>query len=161
MKTPISVNVPLRAVPKGNKQKVARRGAHGRMIKGDLTGVLKKTEEEFRDAVLAQLTDEELDSLPWTCPMKAIVTFVYPIADGWPQWKKDAALLEEEEGRFHYESTPDLENIEKWVFDAIEKAVYDNDRRIWKKVSEKRYGKQERILLTLIPVAQARSPRAR
>lgn len=156
---PIRFDIAWTAVPKANRQRVARRGAKKHMIVRDFDGSLKKSEEEFADRVQKRLDNATLAKLPWKVPVKAVVTFCFRVPENWPAWKRRLALLEGEEGRWHHESTPDLDGVEKWLWDALEKVLYDNDRRIWKQTTEKRYWTEDRIRVTLYPCPQPRKKR--
>ena len=157
MNNSITFDLPFRAIPKANKHKIAQRGG-GRFAKrtvvNDLTGVVAKSEESFAWQALACLELEERDDLPWSDPIEATVVFVYTPTPAkpqgsWPRWQWLAALA----GFFRYTKTPDLENVAKFVFDALEKVFYTDDKLIWRQTLEKRYGPEERVIVTL-----ARSP---
>ena len=156
---PVHFDVAWKAISKGNKQKVAKRGANSFMIKRDFDGSLKKSEEEFAERALNRIGEAAQELLPWKCPIKAVVTFCYEVPAGWDDWKKEAALLEGDEGRWFYDQNPDLDNIEKYLFDALEKAFYTNDRLVFRKVSEKRYWTEDRIRVSLYPFTQPTKPK--
>lgn len=156
--TPITISLLYRALPKANMHKIAKRGRSRRVV-GDLTGVLAKSEESFGLLALSLTPMAQRDDLPWSCPIEAHVTFVYTCAEGWPQWKKDAALLEGDEGRWLYDKTPDVENVAKFVYDALEGLFYTNDKLIFRQVMEKRFGPEERVIVTLIPHEQPSKPK--
>ncbi len=157
---PVSFDLLTTLIPKANKHKVAQRGGGKnarRMVVGDLTGVLKQSEASFADRAMAQIQPELRGQLPWSCPLEAHVTICYPLPKSTPQWKRDAALAEGPDGRFHMIKTPDLENVLKFVWDALEHHLYTNDKLIWRQVLEKRYGPddQEHVFISLIPREQA------
>ena len=85
------------------------------------------------------------------CPLRADVWFVRlkhksaRKADLWPATK------------------PDLDNLEKAVFDAVEKVLYTNDSRIVTKHTHKVFGDRPRVVVrlapaTLVDVADAQPP---
>jgi Holliday junction resolvase RusA-like endonuclease len=149
---PIAFSVPFRAPPKANLHKVARRAGGKRVVVNDLTGVLAKQEESFAIRALEQLDDRQLDTLPWSGPILAGVTFVYTVTPSWPQWQKDAALR----GTFRMIKTPDLENVVKFLWDSLEGEVFTNDKDIYSYDHFlKRYGPEELIEVTLERIPQA------
>lgn len=149
---PITFSVPYRAPPKANLHKVAKHGKRMSVV-NDLTGVLAKQEESFAMRALEQLDDHELESLPWPPgPILASVTFVYAPTASWPQWKQEAALA----GVFRMVKPPDLDNVTKFLLDALEGEVFVNDKYVFcYERLEKRYGPDERIEVTLERVPQA------
>jgi Holliday junction resolvase RusA-like endonuclease len=160
----IEIDLPFRAIPKANKHKVARRGGGRnakRSIVNDLTGALAKSEESFLTQAMDLIDDDVRETLPWKppCAIEARITFVYVPTASWDQWKIDAA----KRGSFRMVMTPDLENVVKFVLDAAEcnkkKAdglgFYTDDKLIFRQVVEKRYGLEERVILTLIKHPQA------
>lgn len=147
---PVTFDVLGCATPKANKHKVARRGRK-RSIVNDLTGVLAKSEESFAERALEAIDLEARAALPWDCPLEAHVVFVYKPTPSWGKWMFEAALR----GVFRYVKTPDLENVAKFVFDALEGVFYANDKLIWRQTLEKRYGEEERVIVTLTPTVQA------
>ena len=155
---PISFDVAWRAVAKGNKQKVARHGAR-RSIVRDFDGSLRRDEEEFCERALGRIEEAVAQTFPWSCPIRVVVTFLFSnMPKNWPAWKRETALIEGEEGRWHYDQKPDLENVEKWLFDSLEKAFYKDDKAIWKKDVEKRYWTEDRVRVTLYPTPQPSNP---
>lgn len=157
---PVCFELVTQLIPKANKHKVARRGGGfnaKRMVVNDLTGVLAKSEEDLAERALNQVPPGLRGQLPWSCPIEAHVTICYPLPKSCPRWKREAALAEDPDGRFHMQKTPDLENVLKFVWDALEGVIYDNDKRIWRQVLEKRYGpdEEERVFVALVPRLQA------
>jgi len=154
---PITFSFPFRALPKANMHKVAMRGRGRfarRTIVNDLTGVLAKSEESFAIQALARTDLRDRDLLPWTCPIDAEATFVYAVPDSWPPWKKEAALA----GRWLHVESPDLDNTEKFLWDALEGTFYVNDKQIQNKQVAKAYGCEDRISVALTPRQQAVAP---
>lgn len=152
----ISVSLPYRAIPKANKHKVAQSGG-GRFAKRrvmtDLTGVMQKSEESFATRALAALDPHEREGLPWDGPISAAVEFVYPVTPSWPAWKREAAI----DGAFAYTKTPDLENVAKFVWDALEGVFFTNDKLIFRQCLVKQYGEEARVNMTLGLYEQATS----
>jgi Holliday junction resolvase RusA-like endonuclease len=148
----ITIDLPYRALPKANMHKIAKRaGSRRRRVVNDLTGALAQAEESFVTQALA--VTEDRDDLPWNkdCAIEAKVTFVYVPTASWSQWMIKAA----HRGSFRYVKTPDLENVAKFVFDALEGVYYADDKLIFRQTLEKRYGPEERVIVTLIKHPQA------
>jgi Holliday junction resolvase RusA-like endonuclease len=156
---PVVIDIPYTAVPKANKHKVAKRGfgKHAkRRVVNDLTGDLAKREESFLMQALAAVHPDDREGIPWTCPVEAHVVFVYRPTPSWAKWQWAAALARV----FRYVKTPDLENVAKFVFDALEAkkgkpGFYMDDKLIWRQTLEKRYGEENRVIVTLTPYVQA------
>lgn len=149
---PVTFSLLYRAIPKANKHKIARRGFGRnarRQVVNDLTGCVAAREKSFATRALACMEMDERAMLPFDCPLEAHVVFVYtPPAK--PKWKREAALS----GLFLYTKTPDLDNVAKFVFDALEHVFYTDDKLIYKETLEKRYGPEERVIVTLRPRLQ-------
>lgn len=77
------------------------------------------------------------------CPLRADVWFV--------RLKPKSARRTD-----HWPATkPDLDNLEKAVFDAIEKVLYTNDSRIVTKRTHKVFGDKPRVVVRLAPATMA------
>jgi Holliday junction resolvase RusA-like endonuclease len=124
------------------------------MVVNDLTGAVAKSEESFAIQALERLALEERDLMPWTCPIDAEVTFTYAIPDGWPAWKKAAAL----DGTWLHEAAPDLDNVMKLVGDAMGGVLFADDKQIRQVLLVKDYGPEDRVTVTLTPRVQAVVP---
>ncbi len=49
----------------------------------------------------------------------------------------------------HHIKTPDIDNLIKFVLDALNGYYYDDDKQIWKIEAEKRYGEKARTEITI------------
>lgn len=85
--------------------------------------------------------------IPFSGPLEAHVTYVFPPLKGMS--KKDKEYLEQ--GGFILKDTkPDVtDNLNKGLFDAMEKLLYENDSRIALFHSRKVYGKEPKIILKI------------
>ncbi len=158
--SPVHFDIPWRAIAKGNKQKVAKRGANSWMIKRDFDGSLAQSEKEFAALALARVPDHVIEELPWTCPFKAEAIFFFKFPKRTPKWKREAGTRDpsydpSDGSVLYYDQAPDLENVEKWLWDSLEGVFYENDKRLVKKVVSKRWGEEDRIRVTLTPLIQS------
>lgn len=100
---------------------------------------------------LAARVYEHRPSAPWDNPVRLDVVFVMPIPDGWPLWKKKAAL----EGRFHHVSRPDRGNLLKLLEDALKGPFYTDDSAVVTGDVGKAYGEVPGYRIVLTELAQA------
>lgn len=156
---PITISLLYRALPKANLHKIAKYGSGStarRRVVNDLTGCVAQSERSFALQALATVCPNDRAEIPWSCPIEAKVTFVYKPSQSWPKWKRSAAL----HGSLLFVKTPDLENVAKFVFDALEAkkgrpGFYTDDKLIFRQILEKKYGPEERVIVTLTPYPQA------
>lgn len=85
----------------------------------------------------------------WTEPIEVQVTFFFP----WTKSITKKRKLSWSESGLDYKSTkPDLDNLEKMLFDALEGVIYQNDSQIVSKFSEKRLSDTPRIQIVLTKI---------
>lgn len=88
---------------------------------------------------------------PFNGPIGAKVTFVFPPLKSFSK-KKIKAL---EEGETIYKDTkPDLDNLKKMLWDALQGVVMVDDSRVCKVESKKIYGMVPRTEIELLDLAQ-------
>lgn len=68
--------------------------------------------------------------------VKTEIMVCLPVPTSWPAWKREAALY----GIICPTSTPDLDNLLKSTFDALNNIVWVDDAQIIKTNAEKIYG---------------------
>lgn len=147
----------FRAIPKANKHKIAQRGGGRfarRMVVNDLTGAVAKNEESLVTQALIRVDLKDRDFMPWSCPIDAEVDFVYAVPESWDPWKREAAL----KGEWLHVESPDMDNSEKLLWDALEGVFYVNDKQVREKRVRKTYGPADRLIVTLTPRVQAAPP---
>lgn len=74
-------------------------------------------------------------------PISVRMTFYYRIPDAWPKWKKKAAL----EGKIRPIVKPDIDNVVKGCFDALNGIAWKDDNRVVEESSSKWYSDHPRI----------------
>ena len=147
MSDPITINFTLyrQPVPKqGDRSRhVAREGT-----KGFIQHYQPAKIRYERDA-LTLLAQEHRPAEIWTEPIIADIRFYFP----WPKSiskKRKEAWIKADVG---YKATrPDLDNLEKMLFDAMEGVIYKNDSQIVKKITSKGYSNTPKIMVTLTKV---------
>ncbi len=83
---------------------------------------------------------------PWTGPIMIRMQFVFPPTSGWSKKK----LAELKDGKRFYKTTkPDVDNLQKLVFDAMQGRVYINDSQICNLFVEKIYGQTPKTEISL------------
>lgn len=80
-----------------------------------------------------------------TGPVFARINCVMPIPASWPKAKRQRALS----GQLWPTSKPDLDNLKKAVFDAMNGVVYVDDSQVVGDAGWKRYGEQPRVEVTI------------
>lgn len=93
--------------------------------------------------VLSQLP---LNYVPYDEPIGVRMKFVFAALKS---WNKSTKTLFESGEVIYKVSKPDVDNLQKSVFDAMNKIVYTDDSRIAKVEVEKIYGKEPRIELEI------------
>lgn len=78
-------------------------------------------------------------------PIAFRVVFNIPIPKSWPGWKKDAALLEQ----VLPTGKPDLDNLCKLLFDALQGICFNNDSQLVYGNCRKRYSDSPGITLRM------------
>lgn len=103
----------------------------------------KEYEKLIRDEWTAQ---NPINSWGYGGPVMVYISFSFKRAkshyNSKGQLKADAPT--------HYVSTPDLDNIEKAVLDALNGVAYKDDKQIIIKASSKHYGEMDRILIRMV-----------
>lgn len=80
----------------------------------------------------------------------AVVVSIVP-PQGWPAWKREAALA----GRIEPTTVPDLSNYIKSAEDSLKTIVIDDDRQIVRHRTAKRYAERWSLRLQVVPLAAA------
>lgn len=83
--------------------------------------------------------------------VKAVIRAFFPIPKSWPKWKKDMAL----DGALPCDKNKDLDNIQKSVFDALNKIAYVDDKQIVQISASKMWSNQPRTEVVLTGVHYA------
>lgn len=125
----IRLIVPGPAVPKERARVVTKRGG------GTMAYTPKRT-SEYATRV-AKIAVEAMKGFGlMQGPIMATLTFVMPIPKNWPKWKKEMA----QDGAIAPTARPDVDNLAKNVFDALNEVVFQDDSQIVSKHLTKVYG---------------------
>lgn len=131
---------------KGNSRKIVKFGKRFSLIGGDKARAAEQT-------LVARLLEHRPPE-PFTGPVRLDVAFVRKIPDGWPQWKRAAAL----DGSFWPITRPDRGNALKLIEDAMSGLFYADDAQVVDGSVTKRYGSAEGYQIVLTPLDQATRP---
>lgn len=94
------------------------------------------------------------DFTPFDCPLDVSITFTFPPPKS---WNKSQKLLFKSGVRMFKDTKPDLDNLEKIVFDSMQGIVYINDSRVCEKRSRKVYGDVPSIVILIEPIAETKA----
>lgn len=90
-----------------------------------------------------------LNFIPFDCPIEVEVMFVFSPPSAWSKKK----MAELQSGKIIYKDTkPDLDNLEKQLWDAMAGLVYVNDSRICRKTIVKVYGEVPRTEIRCVEI---------
>ena len=135
--------VPMACVPKGNSQRIVRRGGFPRLLPS-------KRAVEAQHLLASAL--RRLSAETHTGPVWRDVCFVLRIPTSWPAWRRRAAL----ELRWIPTYRPDTGNLVKLLDDAIEEAgIVHNDSQIVGGSAVKLYGPVPGYRIRITPLPQA------
>lgn len=88
---------------------------------------------------------------PFTGPVKAFITFYYPIPVSWSKVKKIKAST----GELYPTVKPDLDNCVKGVYDALNKIAWTDDNLVVSTIAIKLYSEEPRINIRIEEVKAA------
>jgi len=75
----------------------------------------------------------------------ATITVSEKIPDSWPKWKREYAA----KGLIKHTKKPDLDNIQKLIFDSINGIVYKDDSQVMNVEIEKMYSAINKTIVTI------------
>lgn len=78
-------------------------------------------------------------------PIAVRMFIMMPVAASWPRKRRESALS----GLLFPTVTPDTDNIEKSIYDGMNKIVYADDKQIVRKFVSKEYGERPGIIVEL------------
>lgn len=81
-------------------------------------------------------------------PLRLTIECVYPIAAGWPAAVRDAALA----GAVYHTGTPDFDNLQKLIADALNGVAWHDDAQIAEALFRKRHGAIPRTDVWVQPI---------
>ncbi len=89
-------------------------------------------------------------SQPISGPIRIDMTFVMPLPQTWPKWKKEAAL----EGLIVPTGRPDMDNLEKALLDALNETLIVDDSFVINRHAWKIYGEMPAIKMSVEQTGQ-------
>lgn len=102
----------------------------------------------YEDAI-RKVARSEMGSLnPLSGAVRVRLRAVFSIPASWSQRKRDAALR----GEIKPTKRPDLDNVEKAWLDALNGIAYLDDAQVVEKTSEKVYGLQALVVVSVEPL---------
>lgn len=84
---------------------------------------------------------KEVVKQPVTGAVKVTMAFYYPVPVSWSEKKRTAALA----GDLLPEVKPDIDNVIKGVFDALNGVAWADDKQVVQESSSKRYSDKPRL----------------
>lgn len=122
--------------PKQSFRASIRQGSKGAYVHSYQPESVEADTDDVLTQVIAQLPK---DHIPWDGGIMARIQFIFPFTQA---MKKNKAMMERfKAGEKIYKITkPDLDNLEKLLYDAMEFRVYVNDSQVCNKSTEKIYG---------------------
>lgn len=81
-------------------------------------------------------------------PASVRMEIVCQIPASWSQKKRSAAIA----GQVHPTTKPDIDNVEKAIFDGLNGVVWRDDVQVVEVAKRKRYGDTPGVLVTIIPI---------
>ena len=109
----------------------------------------KMEKEQFRWWFKSKFKKE-----PFTCPLKAEFIFNMPI----PKSVSRRVRQEMLRGEFHHMKKPDIDNLVKFYFDAMNGLAYHDDAQIFETYLKKQYSDTPCVKITLTPYSRNDEP---
>jgi len=81
-------------------------------------------------------------------PASVRMEIVCKIPSSWSQKKRSAAIA----GQVHPTTKPDIDNVEKAIFDGLNGVVWRDDVQVVEVAKRKRYGDTPGVKVTIIPI---------
>mgnify|MGYP001947951195 CR=1 FL=1 len=123
--------------PIGNQR--AADGKHGKYLPAKSRKYQENIAWNFRKALGGAVK-------PTGKPIEVSVLAFYPVPKSWPVWKQEAALA----GDIVPTVKPDVDNIEKAIYDGLNEVAYHDDAQIVNVNGFiKRYSRQPRVEITI------------
>lgn len=120
---------------------------HRTFRKGNFTGTYDPSKNEKSD-FLAKVQQHAPDQ-PWTCPIHMMVTFDFDRPKSHFGTGKNAGKLKANAPMWHTK-TPDLDNLVKFICDAMNKVFFKDDSQICLISMQKRYSATPRTVISIM-----------
>lgn len=136
---PLPVTISVSGDPQGKGR--ARSFVRGGTIGHYTPKATRAYEDSIREVAMREMGNQP----PLDQPVEFIMRAIFAVPASWSQRKRDAALV----GDIKPGKKPDLDNIAKAFWDALNGVVYRDDSLIVKATFEKRYGPQALVVATV------------
>lgn len=131
MSTVISFTVPGAPIGKGRPRVSTRGGKFAQMYTPE-----KTANYEGLIALAAQQEMQKIGHMPILGPVKVYLDIILPVPSSWSKKKQAAAL----QGQVYPTKKPDIDNVEKALFDGMNGVVWKDDVQAVEVNKCKRYG---------------------
>lgn len=139
----VAFTVPGKPVGKG-RPRAAKRGQHITLYTPQTTATYEST--------VALVASQAMAGLPLiTGPVEVVMRQVLPIPSSWSKRKQGDALA----GRVLPGVKPDMDNVIKAIFDAINGVVWNDDTQVVDLQARKRYGLTPCVNVIVLPMEVA------
>lgn len=149
VKSKIEFVLAMRPVPKG-------RARSGIAFNGQRTMYTPKGTRKYERAVAMAAKAAGAGELERGA-VEVWITFMFAPPASWSERKRAWAVEQEPP----YTAKPDLDNLEKAIFDALEGVAYENDSVVYRKTTRKVYGKGDLIVVSCEAHSSGYTPLAR
>lgn len=150
VKSKIEFVLAMRPMAKG-------RARSGIAFNGQRTTYTPKGTRKYERAVAMAAKAAGAGDLQRDSAVEVWITFMFAAPLGWSKVKRAWAMEHEPP----YTARPDLDNLEKAIFDALEGVAYENDSVVYRKTTRKVYGKGDLIVVSCEAHSSGYTPLAR
>jgi Holliday junction resolvase RusA-like endonuclease len=99
--------------------------------------------KNYADEVLSQLSEKEKARLPITNPIHISVSFIFGMPKSWSKKKRNELEMSP------HTAKKDLDNLIKWVGDALNGIIWEDDSIIWSIEAVKVWGIEGKTILEI------------
>ena len=115
--------------------------------------VAETAESREREAAFAVAAQQHAPPEIIEGPVEVNLRFVFRVPDGWPKWRRAAAL----DGSMPHYQRPDRENLMKLVHDAMTGSWWADDAQIVSGSAEKAWGERACTVVTVTALPTVRT----
>lgn len=106
-----------------------------------------KKKEEYRWQIRSQFRDEAIK-----CPVSVLLTFYMPI----PKSTSSVKKIQMKNGVIAHTKKPDLDNMQKFILDCLNKIVFEDDSQVCEIFAKKIYSSRTGTLVRIKPLADTK-----
>lgn len=136
---PEPVTITLAGAPQGKGR------ARAFLRAGHIAHYTPEKTRSYEGMIRTAAMDAMGNRLPFDQPVEFVMRAIFPVPTSWSGAKRDKALT----GAIKPGKKPDLDNIAKAWWDALNGVAYRDDSLIVKATFEKRYGPQALVVATV------------